>query len=39
MPKKIVKCPYCNREMVTDKTEDIQCRGTKKRKCGKRFDL
>lgn len=34
MPKQIVKCPHCKREVVTEKKSDIQCRG-----CGKRFDL
>lgn len=32
--KQVVKCPYCKREVVTEKENDIQCRG-----CTKRFDL
>jgi len=38
MTKRLVKCPHCQRIMVTEKTKDIQCRGTPKRGCGKRFD-
>lgn len=34
MKKQIVNCKHCKREIITEKSIDIQCRG-----CGKRFDL
>jgi len=34
MPKQIVKCTKCQREIVTEKTRGIKCR-----KCYKVFDM